>query len=176
MITYEGNKEFAKKTKRVLKKDWNIDSKIIYGFKVGELYEGKPLKKNEVLMAGFKEYMLPKMKQDTLYLEDDVRFTEDPMKYFQGYDVVWPVYRKGKLTNKPPHNIITGTQALYLSKKAIDLLKKYINTKRLQHFDTFMSNFINNHPELKFKQLEKPIGYEEDHVSLISKDWNKRVK
>ena len=83
------------------------------------------------------------------------------LKYFQGYDVVGPFIGKVN-SNKPPHNIITGTQALYLSKKAIDLLKKYINTKRLQHFDTFMSNFINNHPELKFKQLEKPIGYEED--------------
>jgi len=176
MITYKDNMKFAKETQRVLKKDWGISSTIITGYKVGEIYNHKPLKKNEVVMAGFIDKMLPKLQGNVFYIEDDIRFTDDPMKYIRGHDVLWPVYRKGKLTNKPPHNIITGIHSLYLSGKALILLKKYIHTKQLQHFDTFMSNFINNNPSLKFKQLETSIGYEQDHKSLISKDkdWRKR--
>lgn len=177
IMTYKENIPFAKQAKKTLKKEWGITGDIIKGYKIGDKYNQKPLKKNEVVMAGFKEKLLPIMKDSSYYLEDDIRFTSEPLKHLNK-DIVWSVYRRGKLTNKPPHNIITGIQAIYLSKKAITRLKEYIQTKKLQHFDSFMSKFINDNKDLSFKQVTPKIGYEEDHDSLISKakDWKKYTR
>ena len=62
IFTYKDNIPFAKETKRLLKKEWDITGKVIEGYKVGDKYQEKKLKKNEVVMAGFKEKLLPKMK------------------------------------------------------------------------------------------------------------------
>jgi len=177
IMTYKDNIPFAKQAKKTLKKEWGINGEIINGYKIGDKYNKKPLKKNEVVMTGFKEKLLPIMKESSYYLEDDIRFTSDPLKHLNK-DIVWSVYRRGKLTNKPPHNIITGIQAIYLSKKAIKRLKEYIQTKKLQHFDSFMSKFINDNNDLSFQQVTPKIGYEEDHDSLISKakDWKKYTR
>ena len=166
ILTYQDNYDSAILTKFILKKDWNIDADIFCGYKVGE----NNLKHNEVCMAGFKK-LIEKYDEDIYYLEDDVRFTRDPMdEIYYGRDIVWTVYRKGKLTNKPPHNVITGTQAIYFSKEAISCLKKDLQGRRLIHLDSYISKFINKHPHLIFHQSVPKMGFEEEHESLISKE------
>lgn len=165
ILTYQDNFDSAILTKFLLKKDWNITADIIIGFKVGE----DNLKHNQVCMAGFKK-LIEKYDEDIFYLEDDIRFIKNPMDIDFKKDIVWSVYRKGKLTNKPPHNIITGTQGIYFSKEAITCLKKDLEGRRLIHLDSYISKFINKHPDLLFEQVVPKLGYENEHVSLISKD------
>jgi len=167
ILTYQDNLPFAEETKNILKNQWNIDTDIILGFKVGE----NNLKHNEVCMAGFKK-LIEKYDEDIYYLEDDVRFTKNPLDIDLTKDIVWSVYRGGKLTNKPPHNSIAGTQAVYFSKEAISCLKKDMEGRRLIHFDAYLSKFINKSPNLSFKKVVPKIGYEQEHKSLISKEHN----
>ena len=164
ILTYKDNFDSAILTKFILKKDYNIDADIFCGFKVGE----NNLKHNEVVIAGFKK-LIENYDEDLYYIEDDVRFTKNPLNIDLTKDIVWSVYRRGKLTNKPPHNIITGIQAVYFSKEAISCLKKDLQGRRLIHFDSYISKFINKHPELSFEQVVPKMGYENDHESLISK-------
>lgn len=180
MISYQGNKDFAKLTQKVLKQKWGYSCKIFWGYSI----DNKKYKRNNVLYEGVKDKMLPHMLKHNgpiYYIEDDIRFLEDPLK-IPRKDVVWSVYRRGSLNNKPPHNVITGSQALYFSKKAVKLLYKHMNnrTKGI-HIDSYFSEFIRNHPKLSFKQMKSRLipqlktgmGYEELHPSLIdpNRSW-----
>jgi len=173
ILTYKDNLSFAEETKQVLKQQWNIDADIFFGFKLGE----NNLKHNQVVMAGFKK-LIENYDEDIFYLEDDVRFIKNPLDIDLTKDIVWSIYRRGKLTNKPPHDIITGIQAVYFSKEAISSLKKDLQGRRLIHFDYYISKFIHKHPHLSFEQVVPKLGYEEEHNSLISKekDWIKYTK
>ncbi len=173
ILTYQDNLSFAEETKDILKNQWNIDADIFCGFKVGE----NNLKHNQVVMEGFKK-LIENYDEDLYYLEDDVRFTKNPLDIDLTKDIVWSVYRRGKLTNKPPHNIITGIQAVYFSKEAISCLKKDLQGRRLIHFDSYISKFIHKHPDLSFHQSVPKMGFEDDHDSLISnkKDWKQYTK
>tara|TARA_R100000353_G_scaffold89888_1_gene66466 strand:+ start:4200 stop:5378 length:1179 start_codon:yes stop_codon:yes gene_type:complete len=173
ILTYKDNLPFAEETKQVLKDQWNIDADVFCGFKIGE----NNLKYNQVVMEGFKK-LIENYDEDLYYLEDDVRFTKNPLDIDLTKDIVWSVYRNGKLTNKPPHNIITGIQAVYFSKDVICSLKKDIQGKRLVHFDNYISKFINKHPELSFEHVVPKMGYEKKHESHISqeKHWKRFQK
>ena len=174
MISYEGNKDFAKVTQKTLKKEWGYSSKIYWGYKI----DNKKYKQNNVLYEGVKDKMLKAMLKHgrpVYYIEDDIRFLEDPLK-IPKKDIVWSVYRKGSIENKPPHNVITGSQAIYFSKRAVKALYKHMNErKRGIHIDSYFSEFIRDNPQLSFKQMKSrltpPIktglGYEELHESLI---------
>ena len=177
MISYEGNKDFAKVTQKTLKKEWGYSSKIYWGYKI----DNKKYKQNNVLYEGVKDKMLKAMLKHgrpVYYIEDDIRFLEDPLK-IPKKDIVWSVYRKGSIENKPPHNVITGSQAIYFSKRAVKALYKHMNErKRGIHIDSYFSEFIRKHPKLSFKQMKSSllktgIGYEELHPSLIdpNRSW-----
>ena len=180
MISYFGNKDFAKLTQKILKKEWGYSSKIYWGYKI----DHDKYKQNNVLFEGVKDKMLPFMIKHNgpcYYIEDDIRFTEDPLK-IPKKDVVWSVYRRGSLNNKPPHNVITGSQAIYFSKRAIKALEKHMNERKKGiHIDSYFSAFIRDHPHFRFQQMKstlKPplktgIGYEELHPSLIdpNRSW-----
>ena len=78
MISYKGNSEFAKLTQRILKKEWGYSCKIYWGYQI----DGDKYKRNNVLFEGVKDKMLPFMKKHNgpaYYIEDDIRFTEDPL-------------------------------------------------------------------------------------------------
>ena len=180
MISYKGNADFAKLTQRVLKKEWGYSCKIYWGYKI----DNDKYKRNDVLFEGVKDKMLPAMVKHNgpvYYIEDDIRFTEDPLK-IPRKDVVWSVYRRGSLNNKPPHDVVTGSQAIYFSKRAVKALQKHMNErKRGIHIDSYFSEFIRDHPRFTFQQMKSRIvpplktglGYEELHPSLIdpNRSW-----
>lgn len=174
MISYEGNKDFAKLTQKTLKKDWGYSSTIYWGYKI----DRDKYQQNNVLFEGVKDKMLSSMVKHNgpiYYIEDDIRFLEDPLK-IPRKDVVWSVYRRGKLTNKPPHNVITGSQAIYFSTKAVKALKKHMmDRKKGIHIDSYFSEFIRQNPQLTFQQMTPSMGYEETHESLIdpNRSWKK---
>ena len=163
ILTYKGNLPFAEETKQVLKKDWNINADIVLGYQIGDKYT-----KYNVIAHGIKDKIVDKYDEDIYYLEDDVRFTSNPLD-IPKKDIVWSVYRRGKLTNKPPHNVITGSQAIFFSKKALSELRTFMNTRKFKQIDGYLSEFVRKHPQLSFQQMIPKMGYEEDHVSLISK-------
>jgi hypothetical protein len=171
IITYKDNIPFAEETKKILHDQWDINAEIILGYKVGQ----NGLNKNQVVMAGFRDN-ITNYDDDIYYLEDDIRFTSNPLDIPTG-DIVWSVYRFGKLTNKIAKRIV-GAQAIYFSQKALHLLKEHITKTKLQHIDGYFSKFILTHPQLSFIQLPKSIGYEQYHESLITqqKDWIKYTK
>jgi len=173
ILTYEDNLSFAKETKDILKQQWNIDADIVIGYKIGEQYT-----KYNVIAHGIKDKIIDVYDEDIFYLEDDVRFTKNPLEIDTTKDIVWSVYRRGKLTNKPPHNVITGTQAVYFSKEALSCLRKFMCVRRFKQIDGYISDFILKHPHLSFEQVVPKIGYEQEHKSLISKekDWVKYQK
>tara|TARA_B100000073_G_scaffold346314_1_gene357440 strand:- start:867 stop:1565 length:699 start_codon:yes stop_codon:yes gene_type:complete len=182
MISYQGNADFAKLTKKVLKKEWGYSCKIFWGYKI----DGDKYTHTNVIFEGIKDKMLSFMKNHNgpiYYIEDDIRFTEDPLK-IPKKDVVWSVYRRGNLgkkrivdgcrggcdikPNKHPHEVITGSQAIYFSKKAVQALYKHMNErKRSIQIDSYFSEFIRKHPKLTFRQMLPSMGYEETHESLI---------
>ena len=180
MISYQGNKDFAKLSQKTLKKEWGYSCKIYWGYKI----DNDKYKQNNVLFEGVKDKMLPSMIKHNgpcYYIEDDIRFTEDPLK-IPRKDIVWSVYRRGSLNNKPPHNVITGSQAIYFSKRAVKLLQKHMNaSKRGSHIDSYFSEFIRDYPQLTFQQMKSSLspplktglGYEELHTSLIdpNRSW-----
>ena len=183
MITYEGNKEFAKKTKQRLIHDckqWGITCKvnIIYGYKIDK----KTYTHTNVIFHGIRDKLLPAMLKantDAYYIEDDVVFTENPFK-IPNKDVVWSVYRNGSLDKtKHKKQVITGSQAIFLSKRAQKLLKEHMDNSRPIQIDGYFSKFIRETGLINsFTQMKPKIGYEEDHVSLISKDkdWKRYKK
>jgi len=180
MISYQGNKDFAKLSQKTLKKEWGYSCKIYWGYKI----DNDKYKQNNVLFEGVKDKMLPFMIKHNgpcYYIEDDIRFTEGPLK-IPRKDIVWSVYRRGSLNNKPPHNVITGSQAIYFSKRAVKLLQKHMNArKRGIHIDSYFSEFIRDYPQLTFQQMKSSLspplktglGYEELHTSLIdpNRSW-----
>ncbi len=174
MISYKGNQKEAERTKAILKLEWDVDAEIIYGYKLGE----KGSTKNTVLMQGVVDKLLPRaieLKDDIVYIEDDVRFTRDPrlLARMKAFDVIWAVYRKGKLTNKPPHNVITGSQAIYMNKKTVKKVYDWFKNRKPIHIDSAFSEVFRQ-PDIKFLQAKKSMGYERIHESLISKDdWSK---
>lgn len=177
MMSYNDNKEFAEETARLLKEQWDIDVTIVYGYKV----DNDKYKKNNVLMKGVEDILLPmavEKGKDIVYLEDDTIFTEHPEKYINdNNDVVWLGYRKGKLTNKPPHNVITGSQAIFMNNHSQRIVLEYFkNRKRKIHIDSAFSEVFREQ-KLSFRQV-KNITYEREHESLISKkeDWIKYTK
>lgn len=170
ILTYQDNLDSAILTKFILRKDYNIDADIVIGYKIGEKYT-----KYDVICHGFKDKIADVYDEDIYYLEDDVRFTRDPMdEIYYGRDIVWTIYRKGKLTNKPPHNVITGTQAVYFSRQALSELRTFMNTRKFKQVDGYFSDFILKHPHLIFHQSVPKMGYEEEHDSLISKEKDRK--
>ena len=167
ILTYKDNLSFAEETKDILKKNWNINADIVIGYKIGDTDK---ITKYNVICHGFKDKIADVYDQDIYYLEDDVRFTKNPLDIDTTKDIVWSVYRKGKLTNKPPHNVITGSQAIYFSKEALCCLRKFMCVRRFKQVDGYFSDFINKHPALSFEQVVPKMGYENAHESLISKD------
>jgi len=172
MISYAGNKEFAKLTQKTLKKEWGYSSTIYWGYKI----DRDKYTHTNVIFEGIKDKMLSSMVKHNgpiYYIEDDIRFLEDPLK-IPRKDVVWSVYRRGKLSNKPPHNVITGSQAIYFSTKAVKSLKKHMgDRKKGIHIDSYFSEFIRQNPQLTFQQMVPSMGYEETHESLIdpNRSW-----
>lgn len=184
MLSYEGNKPFAKLTQKTLKKEWGYNPQIIWGYKIDK----DKYKHNTVVYEGFKDKVLPKMLSHNgpvYYLEDDIRFLEDPLN-IPKKDVVWSVYRRGALTNKPPHNVITGAQAIYFSKSSVKKLKDHMNQRKKSiHFDSYLSEFVRD-SKVSFVQmksrlsppLKTGLGYEELHPSLIdpNRSWKQPPK
>lgn len=184
MLSYEGNKPFAKLTQKTLKKEWGYNPQIIWGYKIVK----DKYKHNTVVYEGFKDKVLPKMLSHNgpvYYLEDDIRFLEDPLN-IPKKDVVWSVYRRGALTNKPPHNVITGAQAIYFSKSSVKKLKDHMNQRKKSiHFDSYLSEFVRD-SKVSFVQmksrlsppLKTGLGYEELHPSLIdpNRSWKQPPK
>ena len=134
-----------------------------------------------VIYHGIRDKLLPKMLQggeDAYYIEDDIRFTENPFD-IPKKDIVWSVYRNGSLESKK--RVITGSQAIFFSKKAQKLLKKHMDESRPIQIDGYFSKFsrqMKDNKKLTFHQMKPKIGYEEDHQSLISKDkdWKRYKK
>lgn len=163
MLSYIGNEEQAEQTKLVLKKKYNINCKIIYGEKIGKVL------KNKIVYHNFYKYLLPEMINYgglCYYIEDDIRFTKNPLEDIpKDIDVYWSVYRRIQ------KNFIIGIQAILFNNKALQLLeeqKKFIP----QHLDGFMTKFLKlmeNEGNIKWTIAKKKIGYECDHISLISK-------
>ncbi len=184
MLSYEGNKPFAKLTQKTLKKEWGYNSQIIWGYKIDK----DKYKHNTVVYEGFKDKVLPKMlahNGPVYYLEDDIRFLEDPLN-IPKKEVVWSVYRRGSLTNKPPHNVITGAQAIYFSKSSVKKLKDHMDKRKKSiHFDSYLSEFVRD-SKVSFVQmksrlsppLKTGLGYEELHPSLIdpNRSWKQPPK
>lgn len=177
MITYEDNKTFAEGTAKLLKDTWGHDCHIVMGYMI----DGLKIKKNEVLMKGVEDVLLPKtidMGKPIIYMEDDTIFTHNPLDFIRPDDeVVWLGYRKGKLTNKAPHNVITGSQAIFMDNHSQRVvLEHFKNRKRKIHIDGAFSEVFRQR-NLSFRH-EKNISYERDHISLISKkeDWVKYTK
>jgi hypothetical protein len=183
MISYAGNKEFAKLTQKTLKKEWGYSSTIYWGYKI----DRDKYTHTNVIFEGIKDKMLSSMVKHNgpiYYIEDDIRFLEDPLK-IPRKDVVWSVYRNGNLgnqerkgvvpiglkPNKKPHDVITGSQAIYFSTKAVKSLKKHmLGRKRSIQIDSYFSEFIRQNPQLTFQQMVPSMGYEETHESLIDKN------
>ena len=183
MISYAGNKEFAKLTQKTLKKEWGYSSTIYWGYKI----DRDKYTHTNVIFEGIKDKMLSSMVKHNgpiYYIEDDIRFLEDPLK-IPRKDVVWSVYRNGNLgnqerkgvvpiglkPNKKPHDVITGSQAIYFSTKAVKALKKHmLGRKRSIQIDSYFSEFIRQNPQLTFQQMVPSMGYEETHESLIDKN------
>ncbi len=116
--------------------------------------------------------------EDAYYIEDDIRFTENPFD-IPKKDIVWSVYRNGSLESKK--RVITGSQAIFFSKKAQKLLKKHMDESRPIQIDGYFSKFsrqMKDNKKITFHQMKPKIGYEEDHQSLISKDkdWKRYKK
>ena len=173
MISYKKNKKFALKTQSILKDKWDIDCKIIYGY---DLNDDNNYKSTNVLFYGVKDKLLPimvKAKKPIYYIEDDVRFTSNPLNNISK-DIIWSVYRYGNLNTGK--KIIRGSQSIYFSKKAIIYLFSHMTYARAGNIDGYFSKFIlDNLEDLSFEQSNK-IGYEEDHKSLISHNWDKYKK
>jgi hypothetical protein len=167
ILTYQDNLSFAEETKQCLKKDWNIDADIVIGYKIGDKYT-----KYNVICHGLKDKIVDIYNEDIYYLEDDIRFTKNPLDIDLTKDIIWSVYRNGKLTNKPPHNVITGSQAIYFSKQALTELRTFMNHRKFKQVDGYLSDFINKSPHLSFQQIVPKMGYEKEHNSLISKEKN----
>ena len=83
ILTYKEAIPLAQETQAVLKKDWDIDADIIVGYTIGQLY-----KKNHVICHGFKDKILNIYDEDIYYLEDDVRFTHNPLDIDLTKDIV----------------------------------------------------------------------------------------
>lgn len=169
ILTYKDNIAAAEETKRILDETYPLpkhETIIVVGYKIGGDYT-----KYNVICHGIKDKIIDNYNDNIYYMEDDVRFTTNPMNIQEipYYDIVWSVYRTGKLTNKPPHNVITGTQAVYFSKKAVFRLREYMKHNRFKQIDGYISEFIRKNPDLYFKQADPKIGYEQEHDSLISK-------
>ena len=181
ILTYDKNMPMAEATQKRLKEEWDITAEIVLGYSIGEVAnDGKKILRTKVVSYGWSDKFLPSVNTDVVYLEDDIIFTKDPENYVNiakthhKTDILWMVYRKGKLTAKP--NVITGLQAIYFSEKAITQLKQSWNQEPI-HAETQLSRFILRHPQLIFFQLKKPIGYEQEHQSLISLDkWSQYTK
>ena len=185
IFTYQDNLPMAEETQRILLDKWKCKSTIEIGYKVGDIdpKTNKPLKKNEVTLAGFRDKIVNKYNEDIYYLEDDVRFTKHPLAdmYIPRGDVVWTVWRFGSLDNKPPHNRITGCQAIWFSKEALFRMKYDLNARKLIWIDHYFSKFITEQKgdnTFVFKQVVPKMGYEQDHESLLSnkKDWIRYTK
>ena len=182
MISYKGNADFAKLTQRVLKKEWGYSCKIYWGYKI----DNDKYTHTNVIFEGIKDKMLEDMVKHNgpvYYIEDDIRFTEDPLK-IPRKDVVWSVYRRGNLGKtrvidgcpdgcgvRPNNRVgITGSQAIYFSRKAVKALQKDMNERgRSIQIDGYFSDFIIKHTALSFRQMLPSMGYEETHESLIDK-------
>ena len=180
MITYEGNMPFAKQTKETLHKEYKIPKKNIIIVK-GYAIDKQTYTHTNVIYHGIRDKLLPKMLQGgegAYYIEDDIRFTENPFD-IPKKDIVWSVYRNGSLESKK--RVITGSQAIFFSKKAQKLLKKHMDESRPIQIDGYFSKFsrqMKDNKKLTFHQMKPKIGYEEDHQSLISKDkdWKRYKK
>ena len=186
ILTYQKNMKDAEETKRVLKEQNGVNASIVVGYGFGEnALDGSQTTKNKVLSMAWKDILLPNIPkgQNIVYFEDDIRMNPSvnlkrlvATQQKDKTDIFWFVYRKGKLTNKAPHNVITGTQGVYFSSKAINEIRDWFNGdgtgKKHMHLNGKISKFIREHTDLKFKQSVYSLGVEKDHVSLISAEAN----
>ena len=167
MLSYEENKDMAEETKLYLENNYNLDVEIIYGEKIGKI------KRTKIVFYNFINYILPAMidyGDECYYIEDDIRFTKNP-KDIPDADCVWSVYRKNEKKG------ITGCQAIYMKPIVYSLIECIKHNYRRQHLDRFLSFILFKEYSCKIKTiiLEPKIGYEENHLSLISKTehWEK---
>ena len=174
IMTYTANVPFAKKTQKVLKDTYGINSEIVVGEKIS-----KEVKFNHILYHNFYKYLLPKMLEyggRCYYLEDDVRFTSNPLENIPtGIDVYWSVYRKG---GKKPTKYVVGSQAILFNNKALKLLETQTKFRKA-HIDGFFTKFLNyeeGRGNLKWETAIPKIGYEQEHDSLITTDPKQRKK
>ena len=186
ILTYQKNLKNAEETKRILKEKNGVNASIVLGYGFGELaLDGNQTTRTKGLSMAWKDKLLPALPkgQDFVYFEDDIRM--NPRVNLKALvaaqkkdktDIFWFVYRKGKLTNKPPHNVITGTQGIYFSAKAVQEVRDWFNGegsgKRHIQINGKISKFIREHTDLKFKQHPYSLGREVDHHSVISAEAN----
>ena len=169
IITYKDNLEFAKETARVLKNDWNIDSELIIGHKIGGQYT-----RTNVIMQNWCDF-LGEEEDTTMVLDDDVRFVKDPMDIDFNIDVNWIGFRRGRLENKRP--FITGSQAVVFKKGVLkEVVRDFASKKKKIHLDYGLSRFLVKNKYSIF-QPKLSYCYEADHQSLISLDnWSQYTK
>tara|TARA_R100000664_G_scaffold1539_3_gene3902 strand:+ start:2649 stop:3185 length:537 start_codon:yes stop_codon:yes gene_type:complete len=171
ILTYKDNLEFAEETARVLKNDWNIDSEIIIGHKIGGQYT-----RTNVVMENWCD-LLGEEEDTTMVLEDDVRFVKDPMDIDFNIDVNWIGFRKGRLEYKKP--FITGIQAVVFKKGVLkEVVRDFSSKKKKIQIDYGLSKFlVKNKNKYSIFQPKLSYAYEQDHQSLISLDkWSQYTK
>ena len=171
IITYKDNLEFAEETAVVLKNDWNIESEIIIGHKIGGQYT-----RTNVIMHNWCDF-IEGGEDTTMVLDDDVRFVKDPMDIDFNIDVNWIGFRRGRLENKRP--FITGSQAVVFKKGVLkDIIRDFSSKKKKIHLDYGLSRFlVKNKNKYSIFQPKLSYAYEADHQSLISLDnWKKYTK
>tara|TARA_Y100001937_G_scaffold126703_1_gene196685 strand:- start:6917 stop:7444 length:528 start_codon:yes stop_codon:yes gene_type:complete len=169
IITYKDNLEFAQETQKILKTDWNIESELIIGHKIGGQYT-----RTNVIMHNWCDFLGD--EEDTIMvLDDDVRFVKDPMDIDFNIDVNWIGFRRGRLENKRP--FITGSQAVVFKKGVLkDIIKDFSSKKKKIQIDYGLSRFLVKNDYSIF-QPKLSYAYEQDHISLISLDkWSQYTK
>lgn len=187
ILTYAENMAFANETRRTLRSEWGVEADVVVGYST----KTDNMAPYQVVLRGFVDKILAAYTDhDVYYLEDDVRFTSAPMARIDRSrdDVVWAVYRRrnGMRLNKPSKisimmtmmtksSNIVGAQAIYFSRRALRAMRLHLQGRRMCHPDGYFSRFIRDTPALRFRQLAPKIGYEQMHVSRISKmqDWRK---
>jgi len=171
ILTYKDNLEFAEETARVLKNDWNIDSELIIGHKIGGQYT-----RTNIVMENWCEF-LGEEEDTIMVLEDDVRFVKDPMDIDFNIDVNWIGFRRGRLENKRP--FITGNQAVVFKKGVLkEVVRDFSSKKKKIQIDYGLSKFlVKNKNKYSIFQPKLSYCYEKDHISLISLDkWSQYTK
>lgn len=173
IITYKDNLQFAEETAAILKNDWNIESELLIGHKIGDKYT-----RTNVIMHNWCDFIeVGECGESTMILDDDVRFVKDPMDIDFDNDVNWIGFRRGRLENKKP--FITGSQAVVFKPGVLrDIIKDFSSKKKKIQIDYGLSKFlVKNKNKYSIFQPKVSYAYEQDHESLISLDkWKQYTK